>query len=86
MEPKIAVKNGCELSSEDRAKCVAAYACGEAEVRSGMRIGIGSGTTMKFFIDWLREKCDEKKLFDLQCVPTSFQVLWAFLENNFLIF
>ena len=64
------------LSSSDRAKKAAAFACGEAEVKSGMRLGIGSGTTMKFFIDWLNGKQQANLIKDVKCVPTSFQVLF----------
>ncbi|KAI3420175.1 hypothetical protein GPALN_003495 [Globodera pallida] len=65
--------NSEELSPADRAKCAAASACGEAEVRSGMKLGVGSGTTMKFFIDWLRWQHEQKLITDIRCVPTSIQ-------------
>lgn len=68
-------QNGSEsLSPSDRSKKAAAFACGEAEVQCGMRLGIGSGTTMKFFIDWLHEKQQAKLIKDIKCIPTSFQV------------
>jgi DNA-binding transcriptional regulator LsrR (DeoR family) len=63
-----------ELSPSDLAKKAAAYACGEAEIKSGMSLGVGSGTTMKFFIDWLNEKSKDGHIKDIRCVPTSFQV------------
>lgn len=39
------------------------------EVRSGMRIGLGTGSTAKHFVDLLGEKVAEG--FDCLCVPTS---------------
>nr|CAD2183347.1 unnamed protein product [Meloidogyne enterolobii] len=62
-----------KLSPSDRAKKFAAIACGEDEVKSGMNLGIGSGTTMKFFIDWLQETIENGNLENIKCVPTSFQ-------------
>ena len=62
------------LSDSDRAKRAAAYACAEAEIKNGMLLGIGSGTTVKFLIDWLRCKFEKGQLDKIRCVPTSFQV------------
>jgi hypothetical protein len=67
-----------KLSQSDAAKKAAAFACGEAEVRNGMDIGVGSGTTMKFFIDWLNEKQRNGQIKDVRCVATSFQVYFIF--------
>ena len=65
-----------KLSPSDRAKKFAAIACGEDEIKSGMNLGIGSGTTMKFFIDWLQETIKKENLENIKCVPTSFQVFF----------
>ncbi|KAL7078448.1 hypothetical protein ACQ4LE_002346 [Meloidogyne hapla] len=71
-----------DLSPSDRAKKFAAAACGEAEVKSGMNLGIGSGTTMKFLIDWLHETIQNGHLKDVKCVPTSFQTrVWLTNAN-----
>jgi hypothetical protein len=67
-----------ELSPSDCAKKAAAVSCGEAEVKSGMNLGIGSGSTMKFFIDWLKESIQNGHLKNLKCVSTSFQVCILF--------
>lgn len=67
-------ESNSKLSQSDLAKRAAAFACGEAEVKSGMDLGVGSGTTMKFFIDWLREKQENDQIKDIRCVATSFQV------------
>lgn len=38
-----------------------------------MRLGIGSGSTIKFLIDWLKEKVANGELKDIRCIPTSYQ-------------
>lgn len=65
-----------KLSPSDNAKRSAAISCGEEEVKSGMNLGIGSGTTMKFLIDWLHEAIQNGRLKNVKCVPTSFQVFY----------
>ncbi|KAL3092909.1 hypothetical protein niasHT_020292 [Heterodera trifolii] len=74
------------FSAADRAKFAAARACGEAEVCSGMKLGVGSGTTMKFFIGWLRAQHQQKLLSDIRCVPTSVQTRHWLLAANLPVF
>ncbi|MCP9261054.1 Oligosaccharyltransferase complex subunit OSTC [Dirofilaria immitis] len=59
-------------SALDLAKRAAAYAAGEKHVKSGYRIGVGSGTTAKFFVEFLAEKVNDGTLKDIICVPSSF--------------
>lgn len=59
-------------STLDFAKRAAAYAAGEQHVKSGYRIGVGSGTTAKFFVDFLAEKVNDGTIKDIICVPSSF--------------
>jgi len=61
------------MSPAEVAKRYAAYACGDAQIRSGMRLGIGSGSTVRYLIEWLEEKVNSGQLKDIQCVPTSYQ-------------
>jgi len=58
------------------AKKRAAYHCVERHVKSGDRIGVGTGSTAKFVVDCLGEKFASRQLVDIKCVPTSFQVFW----------
>uniref|UniRef100_A0A915DGG1 ribose-5-phosphate isomerase n=1 Tax=Ditylenchus dipsaci TaxID=166011 RepID=A0A915DGG1_9BILA len=60
------------LSEIQMAKKVAAYACAQDHIRSGMAIGVGSGSTIKFLIDWLHEKYSSGQLTNISCVPTSY--------------
>lgn len=57
-----------EALSEDLKREAAARALSE-EVRNGMRLGLGSGSTARHFVDLLGEKV--KAGFDCLCVPTS---------------
>lgn len=66
--------SNAQLAPIDKAKQGAAYACADEHIRSGMRIGVGSGTTAKFLVDWIHEKHSSGVLKDITCVPTSFQV------------
>jgi len=62
-----------ELSALEKGKQVAAYACADAHIHNGMRLGVGSGATIKFLIEWLKEKYSKQELSDIKCVPTSYQ-------------
>ena len=66
-----------QLSPSERAKQFAAYACAEAEIRSGMSLGIGSGSTIKYFVDWLYDKYSKGEFSRIKCVPTSYQVCFG---------
>ncbi len=57
------------LSPQDRAKSSVGYAAVERFVRDGMTIGIGSGTTMAWFVRALGEKVASG--LDVRGVPTS---------------
>lgn len=74
--------NQQQLSGIEAAKRAAAFACAAENIQSGMRLGVGSGSTIKYLIQWLKQKCDEGILANIQCVPTSFQV-YIFLEKKF---
>ncbi|VIO95635.1 ribose 5-phosphate isomerase, putative [Brugia malayi] len=59
-------------STLDLAKRAAAFAAGEQHVKSGCRIGVGSGTTAKFLVEFLAEKVNDGTVKDIICVPSSF--------------
>jgi len=61
-----------DLSDADKSKRAAAFACGEDHVRSGQKIGVGSGTTAKYLVEYIKEKFNSGELTDICCVPTSF--------------
>jgi ribose 5-phosphate isomerase A len=55
------------MSLEDEKRAAAAAAI--ADVREGMRLGLGSGSTARYFVDLLGECVAQG--FDCLCVPTS---------------
>lgn len=61
------------MASVEEGKKRAAYAAVDENVRSGMALGIGSGTTIVYAVNRIKELVDEKKLTVVACVPTSFQ-------------
>ena len=58
----------------DAAKRRAAFYCGEQHVTNGCLLGVGSGSTIRHLIDYLKERVSDGKLKDIVCVPTSFMV------------
>ncbi len=60
--------NYCEFILSDELKKQAALAA-MTEVKSGMRIGLGTGSTAKHFVDYLG--AEVAKGFECLCVPTS---------------
>uniref|UniRef100_A0AC35FIR8 Ribose-5-phosphate isomerase n=1 Tax=Panagrolaimus sp. PS1159 TaxID=55785 RepID=A0AC35FIR8_9BILA len=66
----------------ERAKKAAAFACGEAYIRNGQKIGVGSGSTVKYFVEFLKERYQTGKLKDIVCVPTSFMTRKWLLDAN----
>ena len=51
----------------------------DENVRDGMKIGIGSGSTIVFAVTHLKEKVEKEKL-KVVCVPTSFQARELILQ------
>ncbi|TKR64679.1 hypothetical protein L596_025169 [Steinernema carpocapsae] len=66
-------RNMSGMSEIEKAKKHAAFQCASENVASGAKIGVGSGSTVKYFVQYLKENYAEKKLADIVCVPTSFQ-------------
>lgn len=67
--------------SQKKAKRAAAFACGQDHLRSGQRIGVGSGTTASFLVEYIKEKYNSGELTDIRCVPTSFLVFLIFVDK-----
>ncbi|EJD75542.1 ribose 5-phosphate isomerase A [Loa loa] len=69
-------------SALDPAKRAAAYAAGKQHVKSGYRIGVGSGTTAKFFVEFLAEKVNDGTVKDIICVPSSFSTRQWLIDSG----
>lgn len=57
----------------DALKKAAGYKAVDEEVRSGMKIGIGSGSTVVFAVERIGELYSKNTIENIICVPTSFQ-------------
>jgi hypothetical protein len=60
-------------SPVESAKRAAARSAVDAWVRTGMRVGVGSGSTIVYAIQRLAERVHGDEKLDIVCVPTSFQ-------------
>ncbi|GAB5353343.1 hypothetical protein AAMO2058_000028800 [Amorphochlora amoebiformis] len=70
------------LTGIDLAKQKAAHAAVDETVETGMRIGVGSGSTVVFAIERLKQRVEKGDLKDILCVPTSFQSSILLKEAN----
>lgn len=61
-----------ELSPIEKAKRDAAYACAKKHVYPGCKLGVGSGSTVKYLVEYLESAYKSGALPELVCVPTSF--------------
>merc|ERR1712110_1377651 len=61
------------MVSADEQKKLAARQAIDNEAKSGMRIGVGSGSTVVYAVERLGELYKEGTLKGIVCVPTSFQ-------------
>ncbi|CAB3403131.1 unnamed protein product [Caenorhabditis bovis] len=71
-----------ESSPIEQAKKKAAYACAEKYVHSNCRLGVGSGSTVKYLVEYLKQKTIVGAITNLICVPTSFQTKQWLIESG----
>eukprot|EP00056_Hartaetosiga_gracilis_P022305 m.29345 g.29345 ORF g.29345 m.29345 type:complete len:258 (-) comp9565_c0_seq1:954-1727(-) len=62
------------LTDVQIAKLRCAYAAVDANIKDGLVLGIGSGSTIVFAVDRIAQRVKEEN-FKLKCVPTSFQAI-----------
>ena len=67
------------------AKRMAAYKAVDDNVCDGMRIGIGSGSTVVYVVKRLEQLYNEDKIDEIICVPTSFQSEQLLINANLSI-
>ncbi|VDL62419.1 unnamed protein product [Nippostrongylus brasiliensis] len=61
-----------ELSPIEKAKRQAAFACAEKNISNGCKLGVGSGSTVKYLVEYLENAVKTGKLQNIVCVPSSF--------------
>lgn len=67
--------------SLEEAKKLAAYKAVDDYVTDNMVLGIGSGSTIVYAVDRLKQRvCDEK--LNIICIPTSFQARQLIVKNG----
>ena len=64
-------------SGVEAAKKAAASKAVDNHVKDGQIVGVGSGSTIVYAVQRLKERVDAEKL-KIKCVPTSFQVIKIF--------
>lgn len=67
--------------SLDNAKRLAATNAVNEHVRDGMVLGVGSGSTIVFAVERLKERIQSEQL-NITCVPTSFQSRQLIIQNG----
>lgn len=67
--------------SLDAAKKLAAFKAVNDCVQNNMVLGVGSGSTIVYAVERLKERVDREKL-NIICIPTSFQARQLIIENG----
>ena len=65
----------------EKGKKNAAFKAVEENVKAGMKLGIGSGSTVVYAVQKIK-KLNEIKNLNLKCIPTSFQSYQLITENE----
>nr|CAB3265691.1 ribose-5-phosphate isomerase-like [Phallusia mammillata] len=68
----------------DAAKRLAARAAVDEYVKNGQKVGIGSGSTIKFAVERIAERTKDESL-NVVCVPTSFQARELILSSGLVL-
>lgn len=67
--------------SLEKAKELAAFKAVDDYVQNNMVLGIGSGSTIVYAVNRLKERVDKEKL-NVICIPTSFQARQLIIQNG----
>lgn len=74
------IRSAAKMSLE-KAKQLAAFKAVDDYVHNNMVLGIGSGSTIVYAVDRLKERVDKEKL-NVTCIPTSFQARQLIIQNG----
>lgn len=78
------VNKHVKMSNLEKAKKIAASKAVDDYVKDGMKLGIGSGSTVVYAVERLAERVKKEKL-NVICVPTSFQAQQLILNNGLIL-
>ncbi|KJH51365.1 ribose 5-phosphate isomerase A [Dictyocaulus viviparus] len=63
----------------------AAFVCAEKNITNGCRLGVGSGSTVKYLVEYLESAVKSGKLKNIVCVPTSFMTKKWLLDAGLVV-
>lgn len=69
----------------EQAKQKAAHRAVNDHVKSGMKVGIGSGSTVVYAVERLVERMKSEDGFQVTCVPSSFQAIQLINEGGLIL-
>lgn len=75
------ISRNCSKMSLEAAKKLAAYKAIDDCVSNNMILGIGSGSTIVYAVDRLKERIENENL-KITCIPTSFQARQLIIQNG----
>lgn len=78
---KTIIKKTLSTMANNQGKQAAAYRAVDEWVKNNTAIGIGSGSTIVYAVDRIKERVDKENL-KLFCIPTSYQARQLIIENN----
>lgn len=79
--PKRSFQTAPPKMSLEKAKELAAFKAVDDYVQNGMVLGIGSGSTIVYAVNRLKQRVDKEKL-NVICIPTSFQARQLIIQNG----
>lgn len=75
------IQSATNRMSLEKAKELAAFKAVDDYVQNGMVLGIGSGSTIVYAVNRLKQRVDKEKL-NVICIPTSFQARQLIIQNG----
>lgn len=75
------IQNNNTKMSLEAAKKLAAYKAVDDYVKDNMILGVGSGSTIVYAVERLKERVKNEKL-NIICIPTSFQARQLIIQND----
>lgn len=77
------IQSASKMSLE-KAKELAAFKAVDDYVQNNMVLGIGSGSTIVYAVNRLKQRVDKEKL-NVICIPTSFQARQLIIQNHLIL-
>lgn len=75
------IQSATAAMSLEKSKELAAFKAVDDYVQNNMVLGIGSGSTIVYAVNRLKQRVDKEKL-NVSCIPTSFQARQLIIQNG----